>query len=156
MKRTTKFLAPLTLMATLALTGCSFLYIPVDSSSEKPSSETSTSSSASEDTSEESTSQTSYVEEPGKVTNIVVSFVKDTINVGSTIQATATIAPADAINKNVTWSSSNKAVATVDREGLVTGVSEGQTTITAIAADGSGVFGEATLNVTLATGGTTK
>lgn len=54
---------------------------------------------------------------------------------GKTITLTATIAPANASNKNVTWSTSNDAVATVNG-GVVTGVAEGTAVITATTEDG--------------------
>ena len=40
--------------------------------------------------------------------------------VGSTIQLSAVVAPSNATNKNVTWSSDNPRIATVDQNGLVT------------------------------------
>jgi hypothetical protein len=54
----------------------------------------------------------------------------------ATEQLTATIAPANADNKNITWSSSSTAVATVSSTGLVAAVSEGTATIIAITEDG--------------------
>ena len=48
----------------------------------------------------------------------------------------ATITPANATNRDVTWSSSNTAVATVNANGLVTAVAGGTTTITVTTADG--------------------
>ena len=53
-----------------------------------------------------------------------------------TSQLTATVLPEDATDKEIAWSSSNDAVATVDRNGLVTAVSEGTATITATASNG--------------------
>lgn len=50
---------------------------------------------------------------------------------------TPTIAPSNATNKAVTWTSSNEAVATVDANGKVTGVAEGQATITVTTVDGN-------------------
>ena len=50
----------------------------------------------------------------------------------------ATVQPENATNKAVTWASSNPSVATVEN-GVVTAVSAGTATITAAAADGSGV-----------------
>ncbi|MBQ3633723.1 MAG: Ig-like domain-containing protein, partial [Paludibacteraceae bacterium] len=41
---------------------------------------------------------------------------------GSTLQLTATVMPANASDKTVTWSSNNTNIATVDQNGLVTGV----------------------------------
>ena len=49
---------------------------------------------------------------------------------------TATVLPADAVDKTVTWASSNPNAATVDREGNVTAVAPGQTTITATTVNG--------------------
>ncbi len=52
--------------------------------------------------------------------------------------AVLSIQPADAFSKAVKWSSSNKKVATVDRNGLVTVVGKGTCVITCAAKDGSG------------------
>ena len=46
------------------------------------------------------------------------------------------ITPSNAANKSITWSSSNRSVATVDSAGYVWGVSAGTATITATAANG--------------------
>ena len=58
------------------------------------------------------------------------------LDVAATRKLTATVVPANATNQNVTWSSSNLAVATVTENGLVFGVSAGNATITVIAEDG--------------------
>ena len=55
---------------------------------------------------------------------------------GTTGTLLATVAPADATNKNVTWTSSNESVATV-AAGVVTPVAAGSATITVTTADGS-------------------
>ncbi len=52
------------------------------------------------------------------------------LKVGSTVQLTATVAPYDATDKSVTWSSSDTGVATVDEHGLVTVVGPGTAIIT--------------------------
>jgi len=62
-------------------------------------------------------------------------------------QLTATVLPGDATNKNVTWSSSNYAVATVSASGLVTGVSPGTAKITATTQDGSDLKAECIVTV---------
>lgn len=49
---------------------------------------------------------------------------------GETLQLTATVLPEDANDKSVKWTSSNKSIATVDSNGLVTCVSDGTATIT--------------------------
>lgn len=56
---------------------------------------------------------------------------------GETLQLTATIYPDSATNKTVTWTSSNKTVATVDESGLVTAVGNGTANITATTEDGN-------------------
>lgn len=85
--------------------------------------------------------------DPTIVSSITVSPATATIEKGATQQLTATVEPSTAANKEVEWSSSNTAVATVDANGLVTGVAEGEATITARAKDGSGVTGTATVEV---------
>ena len=52
------------------------------------------------------------------------------VNVGKTTTLTAAVSPDNATNKNVTWASSNESIATVDENGVVTGVSAGEATIT--------------------------
>ncbi len=54
----------------------------------------------------------------------------------ATKQLTATVYPTDAANKNVTWTSDNNAVATVDAAGIVTAKTVGTATITATTEDG--------------------
>lgn len=55
---------------------------------------------------------------------------------GDTQQLTATVSPVNATDADVSWSSSNETVATVDANGLVTAVSAGSTDITVKTADG--------------------
>lgn len=84
---------------------------------------------------------------PVPVTSVSVSPSSATINIGSTQQLTATVLPANATNKSVTWSSSNTAVATVNASGLVSGVSAGTTNITVTTVDG-GKTATSSINVT--------
>ncbi len=56
--------------------------------------------------------------------------------VGGTQTLTVTVQPSNAENKDVTWSSSDSAVASVDENGLVTANKAGTTTITVTAEDG--------------------
>jgi len=60
------------------------------------------------------------------------------IKEGEQIQLNAVILPENATNKNVIWSSDNEEVATVDENGLVTGVSKGYATIIVIPEEVSG------------------
>jgi uncharacterized protein YjdB len=71
------------------------------------------------------------------VTGVTVSPTSASIAAGATQQLTATIAPSNATNKNITWSSSNTAVATVNTSGLVSGVSGGSAVITVTTQDGA-------------------
>ena len=57
------------------------------------------------------------------------------VEVGKTVTLTATVAPANASDKTVTWSSDNTAVATVSSSGKVAGISEGTVEITATIGD---------------------
>ena len=77
---------------------------------------------------------------PVSVTDLVLATEGNAteIEIGSTLVATATVAPAEASFPAVTWTSSNPEVATV-RGGLIIGVAEGTATITVTANDGSGV-----------------
>ena len=59
------------------------------------------------------------------------------LTVGSTGTLTAIINPADAANKNLTWTSDNKTVATVSQTGVVTAVAAGTANITVTTAEGS-------------------
>lgn len=73
-----------------------------------------------------------------KVTGITLNKKSAALAPKATLQLSATIAPTNASNKAVTWTSSNTKVATVSSAGKVTAVSAGTATITCKAADGSG------------------
>lgn len=60
-----------------------------------------------------------------------------TLTEGQVLQLSADIIPSDATNKNVTWSSSNPSVATVDATGKVTTVGIGTANITVTTASGN-------------------
>ena len=59
-----------------------------------------------------------------------------------------TVLPAEAFNKNVTFSIANTAIATVNENGVVVGVAEGTTTVTVTSVADPTVSGSATVTVT--------
>ena len=63
-------------------------------------------------------------------TGVTLSQTLAKLLFGETLTLTATIAPANATNKSVTWSSSDEAVATVNENGVVTAKSAGTAIIT--------------------------
>lgn len=75
--------------------------------------------------------------EPVAVTGVRLPYTSDTIFISEVSnQLNVTIRPDNATNKNVTWNSSNPAVASVDSNGLVTPLQNGVTTITVTTEDG--------------------
>ncbi|SMC17121.1 Uncharacterized conserved protein YjdB, contains Ig-like domain [Clostridium acidisoli DSM 12555] len=66
---------------------------------------------------------------------------------GDTSNLTATVAPDNATNKTVKWTSSDPSIVTVDDNGKVTAVKEGSATITATTQDGSNKTATCTVNV---------
>jgi uncharacterized protein YjdB len=88
--------------------------------------------------------------EPVLVSSITVTGAGDATSLASNgqLQLTAAVLPANADVLDVTWSSSNEAVATVSQTGLVSGVTVGNVTITATSAEvGSTVVGTLDLTV---------
>ena len=69
--------------------------------------------------------------------SITLNVEKDTIIAGNVLQASSTILPANAIIKKTRWESSNKNVATISEDGLITAIAPGTTTITAWTTDGT-------------------
>ena len=67
-----------------------------------------------------------------------VSLNKETLSleIGSSEKLIAEISPSDATNASVKWTSSDKSVATVDKNGNVTAIGAGSATITATTVDG--------------------
>ena len=72
------------------------------------------------------------------VTSISLDKSSASLQSGETLQLTASVYPSDALNKAITWTSSDAAIATVDQSGKVTALKKGGATITATAKDGSG------------------
>ena len=70
------------------------------------------------------------------VESVALNTQSEELEIGDTVALVATISPSNATNKNVTWSSDNTSVATVDN-GLVTAIGEGKTNITVTTVDGN-------------------
>jgi uncharacterized protein YjdB/cytochrome c553 len=70
------------------------------------------------------------------VTGVTVTPASVTVKAGASTSLSAAVAPANASNTGVNWSSSNSGVATVSGNGVVTGVAGGTAVITATTADG--------------------
>lgn len=79
------------------------------------------------------------VEASKKVSGVTLDRNTLNLTVGISGQLTATVTPSTAVNKNVTWSSSNTKVATVDSNGKVTAVAEGTAIINVTTEDGGRV-----------------
>ena len=73
------------------------------------------------------------------VTGINLNKSSLTMDALGTFQMTASVYPGGANDKRITWNSSDRAIASVDENGLVTALKKGTATITAAAMDGSGV-----------------
>ena len=72
-----------------------------------------------------------------EVTGVMLNKSSLNLGVGGSEVLSATVLPADATNKQVTWLSSTPSIATVSQSGVVTGVKEGTTQISVITAEGS-------------------
>lgn len=124
MKKSFKLIALMALAFTpTLLTGCN--------------QETGTTSSSPTSTPSSITSPSSTNKEV-KVTGVTISKSdSNVLYIGSTLQLEVTIAPIDATNKEVTYSSSDESVATVNKDGLVSGIKAGSVTITVTTKDGN-------------------
>jgi uncharacterized protein YjdB len=70
------------------------------------------------------------------VTGVSLNMTTLSLRPNAAQQLTATISPSNAANKNMTWTSSNAGVASVDNTGIVTAHAAGSATITVTTADG--------------------
>ena len=82
------------------------------------------------------------------VKKVVITADAKSVAVGKTLQLGTEITPEDATIKQVAWNSRNPKVATVDENGLVTGVSRGSTVIEAKTTDGTNLTAAYNLGVT--------
>ena len=87
------------------------------------------------------------VENNQPATSISLNHSLLSLQVGNTATLVATILPTTATNKEVTWTSSNTAVATVSNNGVVTAKSVGTAAITARTTDGTNLTASCTVTV---------
>ena len=87
-----------------------------------------------------------YVGAPVVPTSIEVENV--TVPAGRRATVSYTVLPAEAFNKNVTFSTANTAIATVNENGVIVGVAQGTTTVTVTSVADPTVSGSATVTVT--------
>ncbi|UII26908.1 Ig-like domain-containing protein [Fulvivirga maritima] len=71
------------------------------------------------------------------VTGVSLSLPAASMEVGNSVQATATVSPANATDPSVSFTSSDESIATVSTSGLISGVEEGSAIITVTTTDGS-------------------
>lgn len=81
------------------------------------------------------------------VTSVVVDPASEAIAAGETVQLVADVTALHGASEDVTWSSSDETVATVDATGLVTAQSVGTADITATSTVDSAITGSSTITV---------
>lgn len=81
------------------------------------------------------------------VTKLTLSESSAEVSIGKTLTLSCTIEPTDATNKELVWSSSDETIATVDAQGVVTGVKAGTVTITVTSKSNPSVKATCTVTV---------
>jgi len=92
-------------------------------------------------------SYTYYTHSASMVALLTMNHTSLTINSNATAQLSVIVTPSDALNTDVTWTSSDESVATVDETGLVSAIEGGTCTITATSTDGSDITATCELTV---------
>lgn len=100
-------------------------------------------------------SATIRVDATAIVTNVTVAPTTLALDVGGTGQLNATVTVGNNASQQVTWSTSNAAVATVDQAGKVTGVAAGTANVRATSQADATKFAESAVTVTVNTFPTT-
>lgn len=91
---------------------------------------------------------TDYVKPAVHVTSVTLNTTSLELSRFKTAKLSVTVAPADADDASVEWTSDNEAVATVSQDGLVTAVSVGNATIKVASVESPSVFASCTVTVT--------
>jgi uncharacterized protein YjdB len=89
------------------------------------------------------------------VSGITLDVSQRTLQIAQIYQLVATVAPSNATNKRLSWSSSNSSVASVSNLGLVSGLTIGSAVITAVSTDGSNRTATATFTIIIPVSGIT-
>ena len=141
-----KKLLSLLIIATIITSSLCVSYFAIDDNSTQNNTEsttvpvTETSSTVTTEPVTESSTDTSSTEPTDiKVNSIKLNTDDYVMYSKQYVQLKATVSPDNATNNNVTWKSSNKNVATVDKNGKVVAKHRGTCRITVSATDGSGV-----------------
>ncbi|WP_299188369.1 chondroitinase-B domain-containing protein [uncultured Aquimarina sp.] len=87
------------------------------------------------------------------VDSVVLTPNDTSVEIGNTLQLTATISPSDATNQNVSYTSNNPTIVTVNSNGLINAINIGEAVITVTTDDG-GFTDTTTINVVPSTTGT--
>lgn len=85
---------------------------------------------------------------PVPVTSVSFDPSSITIGLSGTQTLSPNLLPANATNKNLSWSSSNSSIVSVDQTGKITANTVGEVTITATSTDGSNKSGSCVVTVT--------
>lgn len=91
--------------------------------------------------------QCSVTVKPNNVSHISLSKTETQIEINQTLQLDAYLLPENATNSNVNWNSMNESIAVINSMGLVVGISEGWTNITATTMDGSSLSASCLVHV---------
>ena len=82
-----------------------------------------------------------------RVESIQLSETESFLYVGQSEDLTATVLPESALDRSVTWKSTDESIATVDQNGTVTAIKDGLVTISAVANDGSNIVATCTYKI---------
>lgn len=88
-----------------------------------------------------------YYGTPVAATSVSISPAELTVLTGERQQLTATVLPANATDKSVTWTSSAPTIASVDQNGIVRGIRQGDAVITATSTSNTNVKATARVSV---------
>lgn len=81
------------------------------------------------------------------VSGVTISEAAVNMLAGETCQLTAAVQPQRATNKNLVWSSSNEAIATVTQEGFIEALQKGTVTISAASEEDSAYYASCTVEI---------